>query len=154
LRAPSTGPFTLDCLHIDKKLRPRNIKVVQNEVGASTRAMHDIFTAMVDDGVKHGQAYEDVKELAAIVASAGFEDVNTDFVSSDRVSETRLDYSRISVRAIGHIVEMYQKRDGGKGYWSSDEAAKLLEQAYKDVESGKAYYRAEFNLVTARKGSK
>jgi hypothetical protein len=116
--------------------------------------MKEIFTAMVDDGVKHGQAYEDVKELASIVASAGFEDVNTDVVSSDRVSETRQDYSMISVRAVSHVVEMYQKRDGGKGYWSSDEAAKVLEQAYKDVESGKAYYRAEFNVVTARKGSK
>jgi hypothetical protein len=145
------------CLHsigIDKPRTLRNIKVVQNEMGASTRAMHDIFTAMVDDGVKHGQAYEDVKELASIVASAGFEDVNTDVVSSDRVSETRLDYGRITVRAISHVVEMYQKRDGGNGYWSSDEAAKLLEQAYKDVESGKAYYRAEFNVVIARKGSK
>jgi hypothetical protein len=123
-------------------------------MGANTRAMKDMFTAMIDDGVKHGQAYEDVKELASIVSSAGFEDVDTDVVSSDRVSEMRLDYSRISVRAISHIMEMYQKRDGGKGYWSSDEAAKLLEQAYKDVESGKAYYRAEFSVVTARKGSK
>jgi len=140
--------------HTDKTPHSRNIKVSQNEMGANTRAMKDIFTAMIDDGVKHGQAYEDVKELASIVSSAGFEDVDTDVVSSDRVSETRLDYSRISVRAISHIMEMYQKRDGGKGYWSSDEAAKLHEQATKDVESGKAYYRAEFNVVTGRKVSK
>lgn len=129
------------------------MRVVQHEMGASRRSMQDMFDAVINDGIKRGQGYEDLKNLASITSSVGFEDVSTDVVSSDRVSETRPDFNRAVVGAIGGMMEMFKKMDGGQGYWNSEEPAKMLENVTNDAKDGKAYYRAELMVVTARKGS-
>lgn len=113
--------------------------------------MQDMFDTVINDGIKRGQGYEDLKNLPSIASNVGFEDVSTDVVSSDRVSETRPDFNRAVVGAIGGMMEMFKKMDGGKGYWSSDEAAKMLADVTKVASDGKAYYRADLNVVTAQR---
>jgi len=113
--------------------------------------MQDMFKAVIDDGIKRGLGYEDLKNLESIASRAGFEDVQTDVVGSDRVSETRPDLTKVVVGAVGGMVEMMQKMDGGKGYWSSDEAAKMHEDMVKDAKSGKAYFRFEMMIMSAQK---
>ena len=113
--------------------------------------MQDMFIAVIDDGIKRGQGYEDLKNLASITSSAGFEDVRTDVVGSDRVSETRPDLTKVVVGAIDGMVEMIKKMDGDEGYWSSDEAAKMHEDMIQDSKSGKVYFRFEMMIVSAQK---
>jgi hypothetical protein len=128
------------------------MRVVQQEMGASTRSMQQAFDTVIHNGRKRGQGFDDLKNLASITSSVGFEDVTTDVVSSDRVSETRVGFNKTTLGALSGMIEMFKKMDGDEGYWSSDEPARMLEDASKDAEGGTAYYRAELNVVTARKG--
>jgi hypothetical protein len=114
--------------------------------------MQQAFDTVIDNGRKRGQGFDDLKNLASMVSSAGFEDVTTDIVSSDRVSGTRAEFNKTTLGALVGMIEMFKKMDCDEGYWSSDEPVKMLEDANKDAEGGKAYYRAELNVVTARKG--
>jgi hypothetical protein len=127
------------------------MRAIQNEMGANRQRMQDMFIAVIDDGIKRGQGYEDLKNLASITSSAGFEDVRTDVVGSDRVSETRPDLTKVVVGAIDGMVEMIRKMDGDEGYWSSDEAARMHEDMIQDSKSGKVYFRFEMMIVSAQK---
>jgi len=112
-----------------------------------------MFDMVIKEGKKRGQGYEDLKNLPSIASSVGFEDVRTDVVSSDRVSETRPAFNRAVIGAIGGMMEMFKKMDGDQGYWSSEEPARVLEDVTKVTEEGKVYYRADLSVVTGRKGS-
>jgi hypothetical protein len=46
---------------------------------------------------------------------------------------------------------MFKRNDDGKGYWSSGAATDLLEEADKELEGGKVYFRVELNVVYAQK---
>lgn len=127
------------------------MRVVQNEMGADRVPMQDMFSAVIDDGIKRGLGYKDLMNLASITSSAGFEDVRTDVVGSDRVSETRPDFTKVVVGAIDGMMEMMKKTDGNQGYWSSDEAARAHEEMIRAAKDGKAYFRAEMMVVIAQK---
>jgi hypothetical protein len=127
------------------------MRVVQNEMGADRLPMQDMFNAVINDGIKRGQGYEDLIKLESITSSAGFKDVRTDVVASDRVSKTRPDFTKVVVGAIDGMTEMMKKMDSNQGYWSSDEAARAHEEMIKAAKDGKAYFRAEMMIVSAQK---
>jgi hypothetical protein len=88
------------------------MRVVQQEMGASTRSMQQAFDTVIHNGRKRGQGFDDLKNLASITSSVGFEDVTTDVVSSDRVSETRVGFNKTTLGALSGMIEMF-KRDTG-----------------------------------------
>jgi hypothetical protein len=116
------------------------------------RPIQDLWTSIIEDGKKRGQGYDDLEHLASITSSVGFEDVRVDAVSSDRVSDMRPGYNTAILGGMKGMMDMFNKADGGKGYWSSEQPVKMFENATKEVEGGGAYFRTELNVFTGRKG--
>ena len=127
------------------------MSVLQSEPGVSREALDKMIRTMVSDGLKRGQGWNEVLKLPSVATNSGFAEVHTDVFSSDRLSDTRDDFSKVCMGALDGITEMFKKMDGGSGYWASEDAVKLHEAAAKEVQGGKVYIRADLQVVYARK---
>ena len=127
------------------------MSVLQSEPAASREAFDKMIRAIIQDGLNRGQAWDEVPKLPLIAVNSGFADVHTDVFSSDRVSDTREEFSKIGMGALGGITQMFKKMDGGSGYWASEDAAKLHEAALREVQGGRVYIRADLQVVYAQK---
>lgn len=127
------------------------MSVLQHEPAASREALEKVIRTLVQDGLERGQGWDEVLKLPSIAANSGFAEVHTDVFSSDRDSSTREDFTRVCMGALDGITEMRKKMDGGKGYWVSDDAARMHEAAAQEAQGGGIYIRADLQVVHARK---
>ncbi|KAG9734425.1 hypothetical protein KCU73_g10774, partial [Aureobasidium melanogenum] len=126
------------------------IKVVQNMPGASISAARELSEQIVHHGRKSGQGWDDVQNLASTMSSVGFKDVSVDLFSSDRVASTREGFNESIIGALAGMMKMFVKADGEASFWN-EAGAQLHADAASELADGKAYYRAEINVVYARK---
>lgn len=127
------------------------MRVVQNKPNVSINAAKTILEQILEEGKNHGQGMEDVPNLASTISSVGFNDVSVDVFSSDRVAETRNDFNNSIIGAFAGMMKMYVKADGKSSFWASEAGVQLHADAAAEVADDKAYYRAEINVVSARK---
>lgn len=120
--------------------------------GVSIYAAQQLAEQITEDGRKHGQGWDDVPNLASTMSSAGFEDVSVDVFSSDRVASTRDGFNNTIIGALAGMMKMFVKVAGEASFWNS-EGAQLHADAASELANGKAYYRAEINVVYARKAT-
>lgn len=127
------------------------MRVVQNKPNVSIHAARRILEGMLEEGKSHGQGFEDVQNLASTISSVGFEDVSVDVFSSDRVADTRNAFNNSIIGAFAGMMKMFVQANSKSGFWASEEAAQLHVDAAAELANDKAYYRAEINVVCARK---
>lgn len=46
---------------------------------------------------------------------------------------------------------MFSQMDSGEGYWGSDAATSMHQDAVSELEDGKAYYRVDITVICAQK---
>lgn len=84
------------------------------------------------------------------MSSVGFSDLCTEVFASDRVASTRQGFSDSVIGALAGMIKMFVKAEGEDSFWTG-EGQKLHADAAKELADGKAYYRADINVVFARK---
>ncbi|KAK5999354.1 hypothetical protein QM012_005572 [Aureobasidium pullulans] len=126
-------------------------KVVQNMPGVSINAARQLQEQITQDGRDHGQGWDDVRDLASTMSSAGFGDVSVDVFSSDRVASTRDGFNKSVLGAVAGIMKMFVKADGESSFWNSEPGLQMHADATSELANDKAYYRTEINVVYARK---
>ncbi|KAG9605195.1 hypothetical protein KCU77_g158, partial [Aureobasidium melanogenum] len=126
------------------------IKVVQNMPGVSISAARELAEQIVHHGRKSGQGWDDVQNLASTMSSVGFGDVYVDVFSSDRVASTREGFNDSIIGALAGMIKMFVKADGETSFWNGA-GAQLHADMVSELADVKAYYRAEINVVYARK---
>ncbi|KAG9660275.1 hypothetical protein KCU64_g3297, partial [Aureobasidium melanogenum] len=126
------------------------IKVVQNMPGVSISAARELSEQIVQYGRKSGQGWDDVQNLASTMTDVGFGDFSVDVFSSDRVASTREGFNDSIIGALAGMMKMFVKADGEASFWN-EAGAQLHAGAASELADGKAYYRAEINVVYARK---
>ncbi|KAG9599070.1 hypothetical protein KCU77_g394, partial [Aureobasidium melanogenum] len=147
---------TFDVIHLRLLILglPRNtwnrIKVVQNMPGVSISAARELSEQIVHHGRKSGQGWDDVQNLASTMSSVGFKNVSVDVFSSDRVASTREGFNDSIIGAAAGMIKMFVKADGEASFWNGA-GAQLHADAASELADGKAYYRAEINVVYAPK---
>ena len=127
------------------------MKVLQSLPGTSTRAAQEYFNRLCAEERAHGQGIDDVPHLPSYLSNVGFQNVNVDVFSSDRVASTRNAFNDAMIGAYHGVTTMFIKSDGEKSFWKTEAAAKLLADAVEELSDAKAYYRAEIPVVSAQK---
>lgn len=118
--------------------------------GVSISAARELSEQIVQYGRKSGQGWDDVQNLASTITDVGFGDVSVDVFSSDRVASTREGFNDSIIGALAGMMKMFVKADGEASFWN-EAGAQLHADAASELADGKAYYRAEINVVYARK---
>ncbi|KAH0365984.1 hypothetical protein KCU65_g5748, partial [Aureobasidium melanogenum] len=126
------------------------IKALQSMPGVSISAARELSEQIVHHGRNSGQGWDDVQNLAFTMSNAGFKDVYLDVYASDRVASTRQGFSDSVIGALSGMIKMFVKAEGENSFWTG-EGKKLHADAAEELKDGKAYYRAEINVVFARK---
>ena len=87
-------------------------------------------------------------------ADEGGLQVQEDIFASDRVAETRQAYSQTIMGAVVGMMKMLAAREtaaGGTSEWESQSKRELYEAMLRELEGGKAYWRANLRVVGGRK---
>lgn len=127
------------------------MKVLQNTPEASRKASQRVLDVVTSESQKRGQGINDVQTLPSVLSSAGFAHVYKDVFSSDRDSSTREGFNQAVIGAFVGMSKMFEKMDGGQGFWATDAAEKINSDVLPELEGLKVYYRAELNVVYAQK---
>ncbi|PQE28396.1 methyltransferase domain-containing protein [Rutstroemia sp. NJR-2017a BBW] len=114
---------------------------------ATARSMGSMFKEGLRDKFSHGW-----KLLPQLFLEQGFDNVEEDIVSSDRVVETRSDMTRNGMQAIFGWARLLSSRHAA-GSLSMDNLAKLEAKAEQDIDSG-CYVRFDIHVVLGFKPNK
>lgn len=128
----------------------RDMEFVQNAPGASIENGTLAKKAVMDTLAEQGKMLDNVRRLRETVQAAGFESCEEDVYSTDRSPEVRGPLMEIQFGAIQAIGRGLAEKDP-RFPMSKNEYEEVLRKTEGEMKDGKAYYRWDMRVVTARK---
>ncbi|KAK4540740.1 hypothetical protein LTR36_008955 [Oleoguttula mirabilis] len=129
-----------------------HLQVLQNAPAAPPSACRQLVALLLAGQAREGKMVEDVLRLAQTVRQAGgFQDCEDYVFSSDRVAETRGATNEIHHPAVGALARYAVQASPGLDGWTREKVEELMQRGSRELEGGKAYYRWDMHIVTARK---
>jgi len=126
-----------------------NVGILRNvsapHKSANSRLLERAFSAATEAG----RLLKDGRDVAKVVANAGFAKINDDTFASDRVVKTRLGFSQVSLGAFVGNMKAIARASGDVE--RENEAEKNAKQCREELARGEVYFRADLHVVTARK---
>ena len=126
-------------------------QVLQSQPSAPTSASKKLADLAISLNQPYGRFSDEPRRLVSILQSAGFSEVDEDIFSSDRVSGTREAFSQAILGACEGMLTMTLVRDREQAQESRKVHRKLREDADKECEGGKAYFRTDLHVVVGRR---
>ncbi|WPG97242.1 Hypothetical protein R9X50_00001400 [Acrodontium crateriforme] len=127
------------------------IRTVQNVPGASLRAERMLVKLFVEAHNRHGKLLQsDVHGLSQLLQSSGFENLEEDIISADRVAEHRLSVSQVGHKAMHFSLRQIVQQDPRIGL-TVEQVDELARKGESEIENGDVYTSWDMHIVTGQK---